>query len=428
MIHIFIRKSKRLFINTAIRLLERFVKKDYHLWLFSMEGGRRFSGNILYFLEFVKEEARGIRTICIAEKDYVKERIEKLGGKTCRTNSLQSLYYALKAGVCIFSHEMASDLNNFSKRGSVKINLWHGVPLKRFQYSSEKLRLRIRNRSIWVKIREKLGGYVRHEEYDFIAYTSPNLANIMIEAFNNKNIYLTGDPRDDIFFRRIKREDILEKYGLKELAGKKIVTYLPTFRDVRRTDEDYLLFADHPTAAETLARLNAVLLQKNHTPTTDKVVRLNRRFILPDEVEPQELLYVSDVLITDYSSCYFDFLHTLRPIIFYAYDLEDYIREDRELNYDYFNELTTPGLKAFTEDQVLERIGQYLADPSLDLRKREAALAYFHQYSDGNSSRRVYESIQTILNAKGIPAFSIMRDAVPELTSVSYEQDTESDS
>lgn len=399
---VLLRKSKKIIINGIIRVLQFFVKKDYSLWLFSMEGGRRFSGNALYFLEYITKHAPEIRTVCFANVPYVKDRIEVLGSKACKPNSMESLYYALKAGVCVFSHEMASDLNNFSKRNTLKINLWHGVPMKKFQYGSEKIKWRMKHKSIMQKMSDIVTGYVEHEEYDFIAYTTDHLTQIMSEAFNNPNIFLTGDPRDDIFFRDIDRNRILVKYGLEEVADKKIVTYLPTFRDARRSDEGYAIFVENAESRKRLADLNVVVFQKYHEALTDRLLKEENIYILPDEFETQELLYISDMIITDYSSVYFDFLHTLRPVIFYPYDLEAYIREDRELYYDYFDELATPGLKALNEEEVCLCIERYLAQPSLDMEKRKKSLAYFHTYSDGRSSERVYQAIKQLLAERNL--------------------------
>ena len=162
MLKVMIRKIKKLLVNNLIFLLEPFVKKDYKLWFFSMEGGKKFSGNVLYLLEYVKKNLPEIQMICLEDKPYVKTRIEALGSQTCKPNTFKSLFYALRSGVSIFSHEMASDQINISKRDTLKINLWHGLPLKKFQYGSAKIRSRMQNLSLMQKMSYRFAGYVRH--------------------------------------------------------------------------------------------------------------------------------------------------------------------------------------------------------------------------------------------------------------------------
>lgn len=71
-------------------------------------------------------------------------------------------------------------------------------------------------------------------------------------------------------------------------------------------------------------------------------------------IDSQELLFNTDILITDYSSCYIDFLLLDRQIIFYAYDLDDYLAKDREMYFKYDD--VTPGVKAVSFEQLFGQI------------------------------------------------------------------------
>lgn len=389
---------QQIIINNIIRILENFVSKDYKIWFFGMDGGVRFSGNVLYLYEYVKKNHPEIRTMCLANTEFAKDRVLEIGGDFCTPNSLKSFITSLKAGVYVLSYEMAFDFLNFSKKNTYKINLWHGVPLKKIQYGSEKIRNMLENKSLKQQVIEKLVGYVKHEEYDFLTYTSGNFVEIMTKAFNNKNVYLTGNPRDDVFFKKINRDDILKKYQLEEAIGKIIITYLPTFRDIRKNDEVYFIFENSPSILEKTRKSDLIVLQKNHQSKIKIRINKGNVYNLIDGIETQELLYVTDILITDYSSCYIDFLHTLRPIIFYPYDLKEYISKDRELYFDYNDEVITPGIKAQNEYELFSAIEKYVKDPQLDIEKRKKSLQYFQKYSDGRTSERVYKAIINIIN------------------------------
>jgi len=394
----------KVIINNTVRLLSVFVKKDYNLWLFSESGGQIFSGNLWYFYEYVKENHKDIKTICFANTKELQQKVLKHNGQTCAVNTFKSFLAALKAGVCIFQYEMASDLVNFSRRGTYKINLWHGGGIKKIYYGSRKMKELMENKPIKRRIIDRLCGYIKREEYDFIAYKADIFHNIMVGAFNNKNVYLTGNARDDLFFKKIDQHNILEKYQLEEIKDKIIITYLPTFRDNTKSDIDYCIFKNNMAVLKKLKDNNIVILQKNHPgtllkyPSSAKIKKIQNIYNLSNDIDTQELFYITDIFITDYSGCYFDFLHTLRPIIFYPYDLKKYLTHDRELYFDYNDDLVTPGLKVYNEDDLYLAIEKYLNNPKLDLEKRKKSLKYFQKYSDGQASKRVYEAIIEILN------------------------------
>ena len=196
----------------------------------------------------------------------------------------------------------------------------------------------------------------------------------MAEAFNNQNLLLTGQPRDDIFYDKINRNEILARYSLLEHQEKKIVTYLPTFRDTRKTERDYILFNENSELREKLNKQGVLVIQKNHNSKITDSLYFGNVLRLSDDVDTQELLSITDLLVTDYSSCYIDYLHTQQPIIFYPYDLEDYQAYDRELYFDYNDPVITPGVKVKDEASLTEAVLQHLMEPKMGLEQRRKSL------------------------------------------------------
>jgi CDP-glycerol glycerophosphotransferase (TagB/SpsB family) len=98
-----------------------------------------------------------------------------------------------------------------------------------------------------------------------------------------------------------------------------------------------------------------------------------------------------DILITDYSSIFFDYLLSDNPIIFAPFDYEKYITKDRELYYDY--DEVTPGPKCKNWEEVLEWIVKFKENPNLFKKEREEVKNRFHKYHDGKNCERVYEEI-----------------------------------
>ena len=141
---------------------------------------------------------------------------------------------------------MHADFINFLKKKTFKVNLWHGMIVKKIGYASNlmmKRKLKInQSRTFLGRIVDTLIGSVDYNEYDFLPCTSENMIEPMQKIFNNNNIYVVGQSRDDYFFKNVKKSTILKQNNLEFASEKIIVSYLPTFRDVRRNDKTYILF------------------------------------------------------------------------------------------------------------------------------------------------------------------------------------------
>jgi len=108
------------------------------------------------------------------------------------------------------------------------------------------------------------------------------------------------------------------------------------------------------------------------------------------------LVKETDILITDYSSIYFDFLILDRPIIFAPFDIEQYVKSDRALYYDYYD--VTPGPKAKNWPEVFRQIEEEIQEDHWKT-KRNIICHRFNKYVDNKSSERVFKVIQDLLNS-----------------------------
>ena len=107
----------------------------------------------------------------------------------------------------------------------------------------------------------------------------------------------------------------------------------------------------------------------------------------------QPLLKLSDVLITDYSSVYVDYLLLDRPVIFFPYDYEKYIQKDRDLLFDY--DWITPGPKCYSQDELQKTLSDCILGQKDDfVANREEIKNLAFKYKDGNASRRIWDYIK----------------------------------
>lgn len=171
-----------------------------------------------------------------------------------------------------------------------------------------------------------------HKAYDYVAVGSEKLIHVYEEVFGiEKQAFLpTGMPRLDDFLDKEKIErvqgDIYRKYP--QIRGKKVILFAPTFRGTGQKEAYY----DHNQldleriyqfcGEEFLfcIKLHPFIKEKMHIPEnyTDRILDLTQ---YPNI---NELYYVTDILITDYSSNYYEYALLKKPVVFFTYDREHY--------------------------------------------------------------------------------------------------------
>lgn len=211
----------------------------------------------------------------------------------------------------------------------------------------------------------------------------------------NGEIFECGTPRCDILFDQNENniKTIKNKIGLK--SDDKILLYAPTFRkgnNLSAYDIDFKRVLNELNQQgnwEILIRLHPHLqdysseLVKNN----DSIIDVTKY----DDI--QELLLISDLLISDYSSLMFDFAITKKPCVLYTSDLEEFLKKDRNLYFN-INELPFPICQ--NNNELIETIKAF------DIEKYINALNKFDlkigSFEDGNASKRVYEKVIKIIN------------------------------
>ena len=236
--------------------------------------------------------------------------------------------------------------------------------------------------------------------------------NVYKSAFwgvTDEKILLYGHPRNDIFFNSQMMAHARQKVdGLYKTSGKKLLLYAPTFRNTvvrgqSRIERHADIFGlDYP---ELLAHMQArfggewVILVRLHPQVTDmagEIIPLSNNVIDATEyMDMQELLVSSDCLITDYSSCAFDFMLTRRPVFLYATDIQEF---DTARGF-YYPLKATPFPLAQNNAELQGNIDAF--DETAYLPKVEAFLAEKGCVEDGRASERVADLIESICIPRG---------------------------
>lgn len=233
-----------------------------------------------------------------------------------------------------------------------------------------------------------------HRSYDYVTVSSTYCKKCHSEGFgiSTDNVVATGIPRTDVFFDEEYKNRVREKFysDYPEFKNKKIVLFAPTFRGMVKETAFYPTeMFDLNDACEKLSD-DYVFIVKHHPFVSDKQPipkkYKNRIIDLSENTELNDLLFVTDIIITDYSSLVFEASLLDIPMIFYVFDLEKYINE-RDFYFDF--KLYAPGKIVYSQEQLIDSINN---NDFCTERIRPFADMFF-DYRDGKSTERVVNLI-----------------------------------
>jgi len=393
-------------MNIAIRNIKwiyqkavcRLFKRDRNLWAFGEWFGNRCCDNSLYLANYVAEHEQQIQPIWICDPEanvsMLHPRIQVI-----YRNTPEALKILKHAGVLVYGQS----LSDFSSEmclyglGAVTINLWHGIPWKKIGLDATPKQNRLRY--LYTKYLLTL------QRPTFCLATSQPIEKAMRGAFciKSSGIVRAGYPRNAIFFRedevRQAREKILSELGSRSDCAKdpsaKLITYMPTFRDRTEGVFTFDSLAEDPRLQALLEKHNAIVVQKAHAVNdwrNGATSEMGGRFLRLDKANPAELLAATDLLITDYSGCFFDFLLTDRPIIHYLYDYDYYVNQDRGVYFQ--KDEVVCGDVADTVEDLLDAMDQNLQDPERRAALREQRREEYLTYESEDSCRVIYEQLR----------------------------------
>lgn len=373
--------------------LSFFVPRDRKLWLFGSTFGRRFADNPRYLYLYVSQHSdkssqtvkdsirerkeqghpftedrncKDIRAVWISHSREIVGFLNRNGYEAYYYHSLKGIWLALRAKVYFFDN-YSKDINFWQSGGAVKVNLWHGIPLKKIQ--ADNIFDQIRHpKNIWEHWKSFPRRLSDEKPSHYVLTTSDFLIPIFSSAFGTENVLASGYPRNDRLLsdqiknllsdieqkNRDRIERFLEDTASDTSAGK-MVYYMPTFRDSETGFFDTVNLLEFQ---KFLKQNHILFCTKLHPKSKLKqeftAISGENILVIDADTDPYVFLEMADVLVTDYSSIYFDFLLRDKPIVFFDYDLEEYLRDSREMYFDY--EEFTPGEKAETMEGLEEAL------------------------------------------------------------------------
>lgn len=361
--------------------LSKLIPKKKNRWIFGAWFGNAVSDNTKALYEYVKKNCPEIERIWISNDP---SKVNLPGCIVSKRNSVDSLRYILTAKVAVMNQGFGDFAAYNFLGGAYKVQLWHGVAWKKIgkdAYPELK------------GVHERVFNLINH--YDLYVAPSDEFGEILKKAFraNEDEIVYTGQPRNqsllDENFCKESRDYLLKSIGE---GDKKIVVYMPTFRD---KTADVFSFCDAHIASQ-IGKLaeehHFVLIEKAHVKSGNKDevnLKDNHIYRMPTE-DAQILLGGADILITDYSSCFFDFMVRDKPIIHYIYDFDYYKTKDRGVYYEVDD--VACGSVVYNEEQLLGAIEDNLIS-DIEKNRRNKMRNKFVSYESPENCKIIIDAI-----------------------------------
>lgn len=280
------------------------------------------------------------------------------------------------------------------REGQTVVQTWHGTPLKKI--GADLLGTPKANRAYIANLPHM------SRQWDFLVSPNTFSTPIMRNAFScEAEILESGYPRNDVFHapdRDVRAKRVRQALGLPE--GKRVVLYAPTWRDDQRYGGKRFkldLQIDLPALREELGE-DYVLLFRKHPKVLDSIPGAGQGFVWDVTKYPDiaDLYLIADVLVTDYSSAFFDFAHSGRPMLFYTYDLEHYRDTLRGFYFDLGEKAPGPLLK--TSEELIAALKDLDGIVEEYRERYEEFVRDFCDPSDGRATVRV---VDRMLNGRG---------------------------
>ena len=335
--HAWINRLFRSLMNSFMRIWGLFVSTDEKMVLFSALGCKyNDSPRAIYEYMLKQSRFKGYRMVWALENLDTKIIGSPMKVKV---DTLAYFQLTLKAHYWITSVNVERGLR-YKKKDCIYLNTWHGCSLN--------------------AVGNDVPG---RNDYDFshlnfFCYESEFHKKVLMRSFNApESIMLaSGLPRNDALYH-VTWEDVEKKKKKLGLPpDKKVILYVPTWRDSDDHGKTYSLKPPiHIKKWESELKDDYVILFRTHHYTTQLLGIEFNDFVRDYSSYPDinDLFIVSDLLISDYSSCITDFSILERPVICFAYDYQVYAKR-RHLNIDFEKEMPSGVLQ--TEDEVIAHI------------------------------------------------------------------------
>lgn len=349
--------------------------------------GRSYSGNPKYIYQYMqKHYGNKYKYIWL-----LNDTRTKIDGKCKKVKrfGMWDFYYRNRSKYWVIN--MRQPLVIPKRNKTVILSTWHGTPLKRLVFDMDD------NYSATPEYKNIV--YKQTREWNYLladnAYSVDKFKNCF--QLDDDILFLSGYPANDPMYAQDRDEKAAEiKKKLNIDPDKKVILYAPTWRDndwIGEGQYDFDLAMDLDRLQKEFSDEYVILMRLHYFIVKGLDLSKYKDFVIDvsQYSDITDLYLVSDMLITDYSSAYFDYGNLKRPILFYMYDLELYKNNLRGFYIDIENDM--PGPVFETNDELVYNIKHIDEVKEQYKEKFDKFYDEFCSVDDGNASKRVVEKV-----------------------------------
>lgn len=381
-------KLKRIY-KKCFKLIGKFPA-DKKLIMFESFAGKQFSCNPRAIYEYINANYPNYKLYWSIDKKYEKNFVNK-DIKYIKRFSIKWLFYMARARYWVINSRLPLWIPK--PKHTIYLQTWHGTPLKRLAADMDEVHM-----PGTTTAKYKRNFHRESAKWDYLVSPNAYSSEIFSRAFAfDKEMIESGYPRNDILYTDNNLEaiqDLKKRYEIP--LDKKVILYAPTWRDDQFYGKGRYKFdleLNLKQLQEEVGDRYIVILRMHYLIAENFDLGPYEGFAydFSNHEDIRELYLVSDILITDYSSVFFDYANLKRPMIFYVYDFESYRDKLRGFYFDF--EKKAPGPLVKTTSEVIETI--------IDFEKSNFKLSdgfneFYNKFcylESGNSSEKVVKRI-----------------------------------
>ena len=373
--------------QSVFRIIGNFpVKKK--LVIFESYLGKQYSCNPRAIYEYMAEHNPNYTLIWSVDKNYT-EPFDRKNIPYVKRFSVRWLFLMPRAQYWVVNSRLPLWIPK--PKHTTYLQTWHGTPLKKLANDMDEVHMPGTTTAAYKKNFTK-----EASNWDYLISPNAYSSDIFRSAFRfDKELIESGYPRNDLLHALDKEDRAAQiKKKLELPLDKKVILYAPTWRDnefYARGKYKFNIQLDLSKLKQELGDQYIILLRMHYLVAENLNLSAFKGFAYDYSHygDINELYLISDLLITDYSSVFFDYANLKRPMIFFAYDLDTYRDQLRGF---YFNfEENAPGPIVKTSDEVIEKIKEI--DQNNYYAEYPAFYEQFCSLECGQSAKRVVEKV-----------------------------------
>jgi len=366
------------------------LPKDKHLIIFESFLGKQYSDSPRAIYEYMAVNYPDYRMYWSADRRNIRQ-FNQNDVLVVRRFSIKWLFLMNRAKYWVTNSRLPLWIPKPKK--TIYLQTWHGTPLKRLATDMDEVHMPGTDTEQYKQNFTK-----EAQKWDYLVSPNAYSSEIFKRAFRfDKTMIESGYPRNDFLINANEAATIAEiKERCQLSADKKIILYAPTWRDNQfygRGKYKFDIQMDLERMKNELGEDYIIVLRLHYLIAENIDLSAYEDFVYDFSFhgDIRELYLIADLLITDYSSVFFDYANLRRPMLFYVYDIEDYRDNLRGFYFDFESKAPGPLVKTTKGIiQEIRNIEQFGFKPSAITAEFYETFCYLE---DGNASERVVEEV-----------------------------------